>query len=225
MSPEKKYLKWRQGPRVGCLFARLIAVKPDRYGQRIVRVSSTGAPAVVAKRIATAVSGIMADKDATAALLLFPELRSLERTARIMLALGAEPDWTVTPMAVPSPPKKFVALNITRAINFGKETCPSEALVLGNFPKFPPTRRAPVTALEVFTGEPRPFGPLDDVATLKANLAHMPLHLPSHDMFLTMWRGSIDGRARQLGGTDNRAKAKASLVITSALAKRLGCTP
>jgi hypothetical protein len=44
-------------------------------------------------------------------------------------------------------------------------------------------------------------------------------------MFLSMWEGSKAGRDRQLGGKDNRAKAKASLVIPSALANQLGCAP
>lgn len=225
MSPEKKYLKWRQGPSVGCLYARKIASKPSRFGQSIVRVSSTGPVAGVAKKIARAVANLIADGNSSAALLLFPELKSLERTARIMLALDAEPEWAVKPLSVTPPPKGFVALNITRSIRFGEKTCPSEALVLGNFPKFPPTRRAPVTALEVFIGEPRPFGPLDDVPTQKANLAHIELGLPTHEMFLKMWTGSEIGRARELGGTDNRAKAKASLIVPSTLASRLGCVP
>lgn len=223
MSPEKEYLKWRQSPRVGCLFARKIAIKPSQYSQRIFHISTAEAPDRVANKIAGAVNTAIADGGASAVLLLFPALTSLEETARIMLALGSEPEWTVTPRAIPAPPPGYRALNIVRAINFGTGSCPSEALVLGSFPDFPPTRRAPITALELFIGEPRPMGPLDDEATTKANLAHMPMHLPSHDMFMAMWHGSHDGRSRELGGADNRAKAKVSMALPLTMANRLGC--
>jgi hypothetical protein len=112
------------------------------------------------------------------------------------------------------------------AHNIGSEgatTCPSEALVLGPFRVFPSTRKAPVVALELFIGEPRPMGPLDDVATTKANLAHIELGLPMHKMFQTMWKNSIKGRTKSLGGSDNRAKAKVTLVVPVTLARRLGC--
>ena len=226
MSPEKEYLSWRHSPSVGCLFARVMARNLERYDQRIARISSAGTPENTAARIARVISEMMADK-AAAAVLLFPELSCLETTARIMLALDAEGEWHVKSVPVPPPPKAFVALNITRTIPFGKRTCPSEALVLGPFnDEVPPTRRAPVTALEIYIGEPRPRGPLNDKPTEKANLAHIEMQLPSHDAFVNTWNKSKEGRTRELGGKeDNRAKAKASLVIPETLANRLGCAP
>jgi hypothetical protein len=144
----------------------------------------------------------------------------------VMLALNGEEHWGVTTRTIEAPPAgAFVAIRIVRDISFGDGYCPSEALVLGPFDEFPPTRKSPVTALEVFLGEPRPLGPLDDVPTTKANLAHLEMHLPTHEMFLTMWESSKTGRTRELGGPDNRAKAKVSLVISTALANQLGCAP
>ena len=167
----------------------------------------------------------MAEGSAAVAM-TFPYLTSLEDVARAMLALGQIPKWVVTATKITPPPTgEYVALNITRQIPFGSGVCPSEALVLGPFDDFPPTRKAPVTALEIYVGAPRPNGPLDDAPTTKANLAHIELNLPSHATFEMMWESSKKGRLDSLGGPDNRAKAKVSLVLPMSMAQLVGCAP
>ena len=227
MSPEEQYLFWRRSkPDVGCVFARLIASNPTKYEQRVVRVPKARTTSRVAKKVATIVADLIADKSAAAATLVFPHLTTLEHTATVMLALNDEPQWSVTTTVLQEPPPGgFIAFHVVREIPFGAQSCPSEALVFGNFFEFPPTRRSPVTALELFVGEPRPRGPLDDAPTTKGNLAHIELHLPTHEMFLSMWEKSKLGRAASLGCQDNRAKAKVSFMVTPALANSMGCTP
>jgi hypothetical protein len=226
MSPEKKYLNWRRQPEVGCVFARLMASDPPRYEQHVVQVSCTGTPAKIASRIANTITTLIQEDRPAAVVIILPELQTLEATARVMLALDAEPLWTVTTSKLKKPPPDdYVALHVVREISFGDGKCPSEALVLGPFKAFPPTRRSPVTAFEVFVGEPRPKGPLDDEDTVKANLAHVELHLPTHNAFMMMWNNSIKGRSKSLGGADNRAKAKVAMVVPASLANRLGCAP
>ena len=226
ISPEKQYLSWRRGPAVGCVFARLIATNPARYEQRVIRVPKASTPSRVAKKVATIVAALIADKSAAAVTLVFPHITTLEHTATVILALNDEPQWSVrTSVLLEPPPGGFIAFHLVREIPFGAQSCPSEALVFGNFPECPPTRRSPVTALELFVGELRPRGPLDDAPTTKGNLAHIELHLPTHEMFRTMWENSELGRATSLGGQDMRAKAKVSLVVTPELANSLGCTP
>ena len=227
MSPKEQHIAWRRTqPDVGCAFARLIAARPEKYGQRVIPVSSPPAPSKVAKEVAEIVTKLISDKSATAAALVFPNLTTLEGTAAAMLALDEEPLWGVTTSTVKEPsPGEFVALHVVREIPFGEHSCPSEALVFGNFPEFPPTRCSPVTALELFVGELRPRGPLDDKPTTKGNLAHIELNLPTHEAFLRMWSKSVELRAASLGGEDNRAKAKVSMVITPAIAEKLGCAP
>src|SRR5262249_49743225 len=103
---------------------------------------------------------------------------------------------------------------------------PSEALVLGNFDGFPATRRAPVTALEIFVGVPRAMDPKTGEPSKKANLAHVELVLPTSDAAQNMWDKSVEGRLTSLGGVDDvRAKAKVAFVVSSALAESLGCAP
>ena len=227
MSPEKQYLSWRRTkPDVGCVFARLIASNPAKYEQRVVRVPKANTPSRVANKVAKIVEDLVADQSAAAATLVFPHITTLEHTAQVMLALNSEPQWSVTTTTVQEPPPGgFIAFHVVREIPFEAQSCPSEALVFGNFREFPPTRRAPVTVLELFVGEPRPRGPLDDAPTTKGNLAHIELHLPTHEMFLQMWERSKLGRTASLGGQDNRAKAKVSFVVTPALANSLGCAP
>jgi hypothetical protein len=167
------------------------------------------------------------DKTVAAGVLLFPELVTLDGLAKMAMALGERPKWTVTTTVLQnSKAGEMVAVHIVREIPFGAGICPSEALVLGPFPEFPPTRRAPVTALEIYVGEPRPNDPKTGNPTVKANLAHMKLNLETRDMFDRMWIGSVTGRLRELGGEeDSRAKAKISFVIPASLAQELGCAP
>jgi hypothetical protein len=227
MSPEARYLKWRrQQPAIGCVFARLIASNPKRYEQQVDRINGQD-PMRVARRIESIVGPAVASANVSSVVLIFPDLVKLEAVASAMLALNGVPGWKVTWTKLKPPPAMVcVALNIVREIRFGSGTCPSEALVLGPFRSFPPTRRAPVTALEIFVGEPRPMGPLDDTPTQKANLAHIELNLATHAIFMKMWKKSHDARTKSLGDrADNRAKAKVSLVVPTLMARRLGCCP
>jgi hypothetical protein len=220
------YLDWRRRQHhIGCVFARLIASDPDRFLQRVVRVPQASTHARIANNIEKIVEQAISDSVAAVAM-TFPYLDKLEDVARVMVALGPLPKWKVVPTKVlPPPAGEYVALNITREIPFGEGVCPSEALVLGPYAEFPPTRRAPVTALEIYVGAPRPRGPLDDADTTKANLAHIELNLPNHATFETMWESSKKGRLDSLGGPDNRAKAKVSLVLPTSMAQLVGCEP
>ncbi len=206
------------------MFARLIANNPSRYEQQVHRITGKD-PGRTASKIEALVGPAIADKKAASVVLVFPDLTTLEALARTMLALNSIAGWTVTCSKLHPPPSgNFTVFNVVREIPYGRRKCPSEALVFGPYAPFPPTRKAPVTALEIFVGKPMPKGPLDDVPTTRANLAHMKLNLPNHAIFLKMWKSSHDGRTQSLKGkADNRAKAKVSLVIPSALARQLGC--
>lgn len=226
MSAESDYLKWRKKPPVGCVFARLLASRHSDYPQRIETIPTGRTPDRAATDIAQHIDVLVANPDVTAATLLFPDVKSLEHTAQIMLALGNLPHWTVSTNTLQPPPgRPMVTVHIVREIPFGRATCPSEVLVLGPYQEFPPTRRAPITALEMYVGEPRTDDPKTGAPTTKANLAHIEMNLPSHTAFESMWDKTVEGRKRSLGGDDNRAKAKVSFVIPLGMARRLGCAP
>lgn len=117
-------------------------------------------------------------------------------------------------------------LGCSSRCTFGSSSCPSEALVLGPFEEFPPTRRAPCVGFEIYVGEPRPLDPKTNQPTSKANLAHIEMYLPTHSAFENMWEKTRVRRLASLGGVDDkRAKAKVSFVISPALADELGCSP
>ena len=225
MSLEEEYLRWRRGTPVGCMFARAIAIRPQRYSQRIEAIGGNS-PQSLALAIAAHADQCVGDPETAAIALLFPELSNLGILAQAALALAACPNWSVTRTAVDGTPAgDMVAFHITRDIPFGSTTCPSEALVLGPFNEFPPTRKAPVTALEMFVGDPMPHDPKTGNPTTKAQLAHMALPMVTDTAFKTMWDKSIEGRKASLRCDDGRAKAKISFVIPAALAAQLGCTP
>lgn len=229
MSAEKDYLAWRGKPPVGCVFARLLARKPKNYPQRIETVPSgpSRSPGEIAAYISQTIDALVADAAVGAATLLFPGLTTLEQTARTMLALSQFPNWSVSTGALKPPPSlPLVTVHLVRRIPFGNSMCPSEALVLGPFKEFPATRRSPITALEIFVGEPFTHDPKTGLPTTKANLAHLKMNFPSQTAFDTTWENSIEGRKKSLKGKDdNRAKAKVSFVIPQKMAQRLGCMP
>ncbi|TAJ87895.1 MAG: hypothetical protein EPO41_22535 [Reyranella sp.] len=200
-----------------------------RYGdfpQRIASVATGRGVERASADIANRISALVADPAVSAATLVFPSLTSLEETARVMLGLQAHEFWSVsTSRLQPPPDRDLIAIHISRAIPFGDTTCPSEVLVLGDFREFPNTRRSPVTALEMYVGTPMANDPKTGAPTLKANLAHIDTPSPSPTFRQKMWDLSVKGRADSLGEDDNRAKAKVALVVTSPMARRLGCLP
>lgn len=226
MSAERDYLAWRRQPAVGCFFARHLATRYADYPQRIVSIPTGRGAHRATTEIAERISAFVGDPDIVAATLLFPGLTTLEETARMMLALKDHPGWSVsTAFLQPPPNREMVTVHVSREIPFGTTTCPSEVLVLGPYKEFPNTRRAPITALEMYVGEPLANDPKTGTPTVKANLAHMELNLPTPTAREKMWDKSIEGRKQSLGGDDNRAKAKVTFVIPVPTARRLGCLP
>lgn len=225
MSPRERYLEWRRQPAVGCFFARLIAGRPYHFGQKIETLPSTGTPNRVAGTIARHIDRLIADNKVAAGVLLLPGLVTLERLSQVAFALGDRPNWDITTTIVPhSPAGQVVAVHIVRHVPFNGATCPSEALVLGPFAEFPPTRRSPVTALEIYVGEPQQSDPKTGLPTTKANLAHIEMLSLTPSAIKKLWEKSIEGRLKSLGDKeDSRAKAKISFVIPPPLAQKLGC--
>jgi hypothetical protein len=227
MSPEEEYLAWRKQGEIGCVFAQIIARRPARLGQRVETIIDDLPPTELATEISRRIDVMMAEAETVVGAVLVPRVSTLADAARTFLALRDQEGWEVATSLIPPPPAgDWVAMNITRTIPFGTTTCPSEALVAGPFEDFPPTRRAPILAIELYVGEPRPFDPkTSTIPTTKANVAHVEMNLPTHRAFREIWRRSEIGRRASLGGDDNRAKAKVSFLLTRDLAEQLGCLP
>ena len=229
MSARADYLKWRRSSAVGCVFARWLSAHPGEAGQKIEEVSQSKNPERVAAAIAARIDQLVSDKSISAATLILPRITTLEGLTKVALALRGYPKWKVsTTKLLPPPTADLVRVHIVRRIPFKKTTRPSEVLVFGKFNVFPPTRRSPVTAFEVFVGEPMRNDPGSGTVTKRANLAHVDLRSTdiTPNLYNNMWDGSQKGRLRELGvAEDLRAKAKVSFVISSALALKLGCAP
>lgn len=100
--------------------------------------------------------------------------------------------------------------------------------MLGDFACFPNTRRAPVTAMELFVGEPLGYDPKTRVPgpVTRANLAHLEVYFATEGARLKAWDDSAAGRTQSLGGIDDpRAKARVTFVIPMDMADALGCAP
>jgi len=224
--PLNKYREWKRiNFDVGCVFARLMATKPDEYGQRAEVISGAN-PEAVASKIESMVTVFVSDPEVVAAAFVLPTIKSLPAVVRVALALGSKPNWTVSRSILQGTPKgDVVAFNLVRHVPMSATTCPSESLLLGPFKEFPNTRRAPVTALELFVGVP-PTHKHDGSPTTKVHLADVPIQFPTAAAFDSMWESTKKARLRSLGGADDaRAKAKVTFSIPMSVATKLGCVP
>jgi hypothetical protein len=229
MSIEQDYLRWRLGAGVGCFFARSITARgPAKYRQKVEVITGMVSAVALASEIADIVGNAVADKAVAASTLVIPALDTLPKLVDTSLALGDLQHWRVSrSLLQQTPGGDMVAFHITRMIPFDSVECPSEALVLGPFPCFPTTRKAPVTAMEIFVGEPMPHDPKlgPGHPTTKANVAHMDMNTQP-EFWDIMWKKSVEGREKSLGTkNDDRAKAKVAFTIPVTLAKQLGCEP
>ncbi|HEV2263623.1 MAG TPA: hypothetical protein VGR79_03715 [Stellaceae bacterium] len=190
-------------------------------------------PVAVADAIEARTTFFVSDPKVLAAAFVLPDIGALDQLTAMGLALGQRPQWSFgTNKLAPPPSVDLVAVRITRELPFGQETRPSEALVMGPYEEFPKTRRAPVTAFEIFVGEPALQDPKEHTPTKKVNFAHIDFRDRelinkdfTQDAIDAMWKASEAGRRKSLGGDDNRAKAKITFVIPTALATQMGCAP
>ena len=225
--PIDRYREWKlRNNAVGCVFARYMALNPARFGQRAEMVSGV-VPAAVAADIAARIDALIADPTATAAALILPDVVDLPTVVAIAFALDALPSWCVTRTVLNDTPiGDVVAFNVVRDIPFEGSTCPSEALVLGPYDEFPNTRRAPVTALEIYVGAPPQFDAVGEPTT-KGHLALVDIEPASQAVYDRMFRNTRRERLRSLNGIDDtRAKAKVAFSVPMAIAQTIvGCVP
>lgn len=228
--PLERYRGWKHKTKnVGCVFARLMAgwaaKDPARYGHS-AEVVNGNVPANLATEIDSRVATAVAAPALHGLALVLPEVTALPDLVAIALELEQKAQWQVSRSKVTGTPiGDVVAFHIARHVPFAGATCPSEALVLGPFPDaFPNTRCAPVTALEIYVGNPPPYD-FRGKPTTKAHLALIDLGL-TPDMAARMTDETKSLRLESLGGIDDpRAKAKVAFSIPMALASSLGCVP
>lgn len=224
-----KYLRWRRQAAVGCVFARVTAVDPARYRQDVREIKGID-PTAVATGIEAALATMINDPVTQAATIVLPGLKKIERLVGTAQVLGAMPGWTLDLSLLDhTPGGPMVAFRVTRAIQHNGLPCPSELLFFGKFDWFPNTRRAPVTALEVFVGTPLPHDPktgiLRTIAS-RANIADLEMIQMPPGVYQRNWSRSETDRLSSLGGVpDPRAKAKVSFVVPLDAATRLECLP
>lgn len=224
--PLERYREWkRKNNAVGCVFARLMAVDPARYGYRDELVNGND-PASVADVIADRVAAAVADPSVNALALVLEQITGLSTLVEVTLALANKVQWQVSrSLLLGTPIGDTVAFHVARQIPFAGASCPSEVLVLGPFPNaFPNTRCAPVTALEIYVGDPPPTDFMDK-PTSKGHLALVNVSLPpkTHQRMAQQTRTM---RLDSLGGIDDaRAKAKVAFSVPLPLATSLGCVP
>jgi hypothetical protein len=229
MSARADYLDWRRKAAIGCLFARWFSSHPNEHGQVIEEVSQSDNPQRAASAIAKRIDTLLAEPSVSDAGLILPGIKTIESLSRTAFALASFPKWEVTvDKVLPPPAIDLRAVHVVRKIPLGTRWFSSEVLAFGPFRVLPATRRAPVTVLEVFVGNPLRRDPKTHKPKTNAHLADMDLSDTelTPDQIDRFWDKSHTGRLTSLGGVeDNRAKAKVSFVITPTLARKLGREP
>jgi hypothetical protein len=219
-----RYLQWKGQPQIGCLFAQALSRKPDGHGQRI-DVLNGQKGAGLASRIDAIAHRELADPESQAATIIIPRVTTLEPLVEMATTLKSMVGWQVEHWIEPTTPTgPIVAFRITREVPIvGGTTVPSEALVMGPFDVFPETRRAPVTAMEIFIATASAkdiFGRPRDKANL-ADIVFEPALNPT--AFSIMWDRTKKLRGERLADPqDRRARAKVSFVVPLPVAKALG---
>jgi hypothetical protein len=201
-----------------------MASRPNEYGQRLDTIE--GVDDLAAKIHARVTAAVADDKAASLALVL-PDVTTPDELVQIALGLKGLPGWTVKHWKLAKTPGgPMVAFGVAHDVKLATGAMvPSEALVLGPFDGFPPTRsRAPVTGFEIFVGTPPDIDSKTNAPPTKANLAHVQLGM-AQAVFNRVWAKTIENRLEELGGKeDERAKAKIAFVVPTAIAKKRGCT-
>ena len=208
------------------MFARMIAFRPSDHRQVVEVVSSSGLPSRVASRIGGRIDQLLGDPRAVAAAMLCPGITTLEALLRTAVALSvAQPSWQLELEPLEQSPigdALRVRLTCNLTTRAGGQIA-SEVLVFGNFAEFAATRRAPLTAFELYVGTPLDIDPKTKEPPTKANLAHLDTGV-SRTTFDKMWNATKASRLTSLAGIDDsRAKAKTSFVVPVSLARSCGC--
>lgn len=226
-NPREEYIDWKYyNQAVGCLFARHLAKKRDVDGFRVETIDASGSVERVAKKIEIAVADAIATPEVHSLTIVLPNLGSFGRWIEVSELLSAVAGWNLEDVAfsqeekdkVPFDPDAFRYKQLTRLLaRADGALIPSEALFLGPFEFFPPTRRAPHCALELYVGTPRPTDAITNQPTERANLAHIDARLPTETTFKKMAANTKVLRRKSLGISeeqdDLRAKAKVSFAF------------
>ena len=212
------YLDWLRRPQVGCVFAQILARPIHRAGLRTVIVrgaSSDGDHSELATQIADLVEDSVNDPKNEALSVLLPEILDIETLARLVWELGKRSKWSFEKDRLWR--KTLVLIGLRVEIAAGVL---AEALGMGPFDIFPPTRQCPITTLEIRTKA--------EGATWRRILrVHRAAHLAGIPVGHILTKAEIRVRfktftprlrKRILGGTnDLRAKARVTYSIPAAI--------
>jgi len=198
----------------------------DRYGQRIEEIAGTVA-STIASTVDSFVTKFIGDPDVEAAAFVLFDVTQPLTIVDVALHLQKLSGWKVSHELLPSTAEgPMVAFKVTRDVQLAsKKIVPSEALVLGPLDGFPATRKAPITAIEIFVGTPPEIDPKSQKPTERANLAHVTMTGMPPSVFKGQWDMSVKHRLIELGNIDDpRAKAKVAFVVRPAIVQSLGYT-
>lgn len=224
-SAKNEYLDWkRRDKAIACAFARLIALRPEDYGQKVELVGAKSSASRIAASIDARITKLLNNPEVSAATLLFDASITLERFAEALNSLALLDGWSISASVLDHDEISDIAsLSLIKDIPYGQEFLPSEVLCFGPYNLMPNTRRSPYPALEMFVGVPLDRDPKSQAQVKKANLAHINMRLPTPEVFQRTWDKTMKQRLVSLGNKEDcRAKAKVTLVVPKALAYDFG---
>lgn len=211
-----QYDSWHANePQQGCLFARMLASRMQfvRRNWHVVRGNSEQAAAQISEYTHAADH----DLGISRLTILLPDHRTSTSFAELFAALAMQPSWRVVRIPSQSVAPEFAALGLRYVLTdlFDGKPIEAEWLGFGDFEPMPPTRRAPVPALEAFLDHTSvQLDPKDpQAAKIRSHLAFLdkPDLSPAKREIMMKRTGVF--RLQALGGSDD-ARAKARVTAT-----------
>ncbi len=212
------YLDWLRRSQVGCVFAQLLARPTFRTGIRTVTVrspSDLNEAGELAEQIARLVEESVEEPSVEALSILLPNVRESEALARLVWALGNQPNWSIEQEQLWRGTLRLIGLRVAIA-----DDVVSEPLGMGPFSIFPATRQCPLTTLEVRTKTTRTRRSQYSSEHLATHLADLPtghmLTPEEHGVRFSIFTPRL--KKRVLGReSDARAKAGVTFSVPAAI--------
>lgn len=201
---------WQRRPQVACVFARLIAKNPSAYDVQWEVLTARAEPETarqIATRVRKLTDDVIREKEAIA--IVIPRLTSAAALASFCKSLGTEPGWQIQATLNPSDKLSRVYVRLLLLLSPDVE---AEVLGLGPFDFLPPTRRAPITALQIRT---KAVGAKERGrrSRKKAHLAEIQWPPSQSKRYDDFWKATAQQRVAILGGDDSAARARVTFAI------------
>lgn len=216
----EKTFRWLKQDQVGCMFAKALAIEKYRERWRVLAMPTPSEIAHVATINETLIEASN-QSDCDAAILVFPEVETLDDLVGLFNVLCEHDSWSSREDKFPDKSQgghDRIGVGIRWVM-----PCKSESFALGfgPFGFMPPTRRSPYTAITLPVCEKGVHRKGDSA---ERHLCDMANDIWTLDKFNDLWSKTEKMKAEEVSEFDsNAAKAKVTFSIPETCREKLSC--